>query len=115
MDERTEGSKYSEDAENEQHVTLARALEEAHSAKEATLALKNEILEELEMFRRAMREEVAERDRRFDAHDVLMVLGMAALCGGVAVAFHWAYSLMIGGVVVMSIALLPLVGRPREP
>lgn len=99
-------------AEDERHVTLAIALEEARSARDTSLKVKNEMLAELERFRLEVRSELKARKRKLDAHDYLAVVGLGMLAGGVAVAFHWAYSLIIVGTTVMGIAIVPLMRRP---
>jgi len=91
------------------HVTLARALEDALAARDASFRYRNEIMEELERFRAAVREDlgiVRAKKRRFDAQDALAALGVVCLSAGIAVAFHWAYSLIVVGLAFTALGVL---------
>lgn len=91
------------------NVTLARALEDALSARDATFRYRNEIMEELERFRAAVREDlgiVRAKKRRFDVQDALAALGVVFLSAGIAVAFHWAYSLIVVGLAFTALGVL---------
>lgn len=97
------------DYEDSAHVTLARALEEARAAREKTFELRNEVMGELERFRGAMRKELGEmraKNRKVDARDVVAAVGLAFMSGGIAVAFHWAYSLIVVGSVLSALGVL---------
>lgn len=114
MTEKTADSLYSDlDLEDEmQHVTLARALEESSAARDTCLQIKNDLLGELERFRIAMRAEYKARNQKLDLNDWLMVAGLSFTSLGIAVAFHWAYSLIVIGSVLVSVSALPLLRRP---
>lgn len=92
-----------------QHVTLAQAIEQAQIAVETSTKIKGEMVEELERFRAAMRRELKERRIKPDLlHDLFAFLGLCLVAGGIAVAFHWAYSLIVVGAIVLSLSLIPL-------
>jgi hypothetical protein len=90
-----------------QHVTLARAIEDANAARDTVLKVQSEMIEELERFRAAMRHELKERKRKLDLHDILLLFGLSAAAGGIAVAFHWAYSLIAVGAFLTILSLVP--------
>ncbi len=115
MNEKTEGSQFSEDELkrlDSNQVTLARALEEANAAREITIKIKGEMIEELERFRAAMRNELRARKRKIDLHDVFLLLGLGVSGTGIAVAFHWAYSLIMVGCVFITLSLVTLFRSP---
>jgi hypothetical protein len=95
-----------------QNVTLARAIEEARTARDATIEIKGEMVAELERFRAAMRHEFKERKRKLDLHDILLLAGLTMTSIGIAVASHWAYSLIVAGGVFVSLSLIALFRPP---
>ena len=102
--------------EDAQHVTLARALEEANTAREASIKIKGEMIEELELFRAAMREELkVPKKRKIDIHDGLIAGGLVLLSVGVAVAYHWSYALMVVGCFLVAVSIVPLVKGRVKP
>lgn len=111
MTVKTAASKFSDADSVEGGVTLAIAVEATRNDREAVQAVKAEMLTELERFRSAMRHEMKARKRKVDAHDALLAGGLLSVAVGVAVAFHWAYSLIITGGVFITLALTPLL-RP---
>lgn len=107
-----------EDPERQQQITLARALEDALSARDLSLRYRNEMMEELERFRAAMRLElqgVRARNRRFDARDALAGAGLLLASAGIAVAFHWAYSLIVVGTALAVLGILTSQRPPTRP
>ncbi len=54
-----------------EHITLARAIEEARTARDSTLELKREIEAELKVFRDAMSRELRARKRKIDLQETL--------------------------------------------
>ena len=104
--------------EDSAHVTLARALEEARAAREKTFELRNEVVLELERFRAAMRKELGEmraQNRRVDSRDAVALVGLLLMSGGIAVAFHWAYSLIVVGGVLATLGVLTSRGASVAP
>ena len=92
------------------HVTLAQAIEEAQLAREATLKIKSEMIDELERFRAAMRRELKGSRLKPDLlRDLFGFLGLAGIASGVAVAFHWSYSLIVVGFILFALSLIPLL------
>lgn len=120
MTAKTAGSSFSEELELDlddlgaADVTLARALEEARAAREACVQIKGELFGELERFRAAMRLELKARKSRVDVEDALMVGGLVLTSIGIAVAFHWAYSLIVVGCALSSISVFPFLRRPLK-
>lgn len=101
--------------DDSKHVTLARALEEASASREACLEIKNEMLGELELFRSAMRQELKVRKKKFDLYDGGIFGGLVMLGLGLAVAFHWAYSLIVVGCFFVAVSIVPLVKGSVKP
>lgn len=101
--------------DDSRETTLARALDDALAARDATFRYRNEVMEELERFRLAVREDLKglqAAKRRFDARDLLAGSGLLMLAVGIAVAFHWAYALMAVG---LSLATLGIVTSAQAP
>ncbi len=98
-----------------EHITLARAIEEARTARDSTLELKREIEAELKVFRDAMSRELRARKRKIDLQDALLFLGLGAASTGIAVAFHWAYSLIFVGSTFMTLSFIPFLRTPIKP
>lgn len=95
-----------------QHVTLAQAIEQAQFAMETTLKIKGEMVAELERFRAAMRRELKGSRIKPDLlRDLFAFLGLAGIAGGIAVAFHWSYSLIVVGFILLALSLIPLFGQ----
>jgi hypothetical protein len=111
--EKEEASKFSED--EERHITIAMAVETCQNEKNAVVAAREELFLEMERFRAAMRGEARAREARLDREDLLFVLGVAVIATGIAVAFHWAYSLIMIGTVCVGFSLAPLVPFLRRP
>jgi hypothetical protein len=95
-----------------QHVTLAQALEQANLARDTVVEIKGEMLAELERFRAAMRHELKARKNKFDLHDAFLFAGLTASATGIAVAFHWAYSLIFVGGIFVALSLITLFRTP---
>lgn len=109
MNAKAEVSKFSEDELEPEHITLARALEESRENRDACERMRDDIFSELERFRVHLRNELKERKRKIDLRDGFMVAGLLMVAGGVAVAFHWAYSLIIMGIVLTILSVAPLL------
>ena len=121
MTVKTAGSSFSEELDDlelegyaSQGATLARALEEARASRDACLQIKNETFAELERFRAAMIPELKARKQKFDLEDGLMAGGLALASIGIAVAFHWSYSLIVIGLALSSISVFPFLRRPLK-
>jgi hypothetical protein len=91
-----------------QNVTLARALEESNRVLDTVLGIKQDMLDELERFRTAMRHELKARKRKIDLHDVLLFGGLVLAATGIAFAFHWSYSLIAIGGTLVALSLIAL-------
>lgn len=104
MTEKIEVSKYSE---------LARLVDEAHAAREHCVRLRDEMIEELGRFRGMLRQEVKERKRKIDFRDVTMSFGLGLIAVGIAVATHWAYSMIAIGVILAGLSLFPLMFKQK--
>ena len=48
--------------------------------------------------------------KRIDGSDVMTILGLALLCGGLA-AFDWRLALIACGVVLLALGLIGVIGR----
>ena len=119
MTEKTVGSQSSDKAReldleelralDSQHVTLAQAIEQSQVTLETTLKIKAEVIDEIERFRAAMRSELKGQRIKPDVlRDVFGFLGLAMMAGGISVAFHWSYALIVVGGVLLALSLVPL-------
>jgi hypothetical protein len=120
MTVKTEASKSSsvdelDELDDSKHVTLALALEEARAAREGSLKIYNDMIGEMERFRAAVRQDLKARKRKFDIYDLLIGSGLAMLSGGIAVAFHWAYSLIVVGAFLVAFPIVPMLRGNIKP
>jgi hypothetical protein len=93
-----------------EHVTLAQAVEQSQLAMETTIKIKGEMVEELERFRSAMRSELKGQWLKPDIlRDIIAFLGFCGMAGGIAVAFHWSYSLIVIGALLTALSVIPLL------
>jgi hypothetical protein len=49
---------------------------------------------------------------RFDFSDVLIILGLGLLCGGLA-CYDWRLALVVGGAVLLALGLVAAASRRR--
>lgn len=100
------------EADESQGVTLAIALEEARASKEACLKIYSDMMEEMDLFRLALKKQKEKKPVGEVDPDWPFFAGLALVSVGVAVRYHWAYSLIVVGIVLASLAiLLPLLRR----
>jgi len=122
MTEKTEESQFSDETGkldleelrslDSQNVTLAQAIEQAQLAMETTLTIKGEIVDEIERFRAAMRRELKGSRLKPDlVRDIFAFLGLGSAAFGIAIAFHWSYSLIVVGFTLFALSLIPLLGQ----
>jgi type II secretory pathway pseudopilin PulG len=99
-----------------QHVTLAQAIEQAQLAQETTLKIKGEVIEELERFRAAMASDFKGQWIKPDRlRDLFAFGGIGTIAVGIAVAFHWSYSLIAIGAILLTLSLIPLFRTTVNP